>query len=191
MDQVKTYGAGLGFSNTHFLIASSAALIGAFTSIIERRSRGRTGEYSTTGLFPWSFGDKSFFALHARSRQSRIAVGAFSTSLATFNSPVAIVRVLLVFTCNPSGNGASSSCGCWCCGGCAGCGTSGTGIDGFPSSGGAGASSSLKAVSTCPYPNPPDFISSRSLLDNSLNVQFFMAGMLLGTMRLKSTTRST
>nr|GMD86938.1 protein FAR1-RELATED SEQUENCE 5-like [Ipomoea batatas] len=118
-----------------------------------------------------------------------IAVGAFSTSLATFNSPVAIVRVLLVFTCNPSGKGASSSCGCWCCGGCAGCGTSGTGIDGFPSSGGAGASSSLKAVSTCPYPNPPDFISSRSLLDSSLNVQFLMAGKLLGTMRLKSTTR--
>nr|GMD78701.1 protein FAR1-RELATED SEQUENCE 5-like [Ipomoea batatas] len=118
-----------------------------------------------------------------------IAVGAFSTSLATFNSPVAIVLVLLVFTCNPSGNGASSSCGCWCCGGCAGCGTSGTGIDGFPSSGGAGAFSSLKAVSTCPYPNPPDFISSRSLLDSSLNVQFFMAGKLLGTMRLKSTTR--
>nr|GMC58156.1 uncharacterized protein LOC109175033 [Ipomoea batatas] len=120
-----------------------------------------------------------------------IAVGAFSTSLATFNSPVAIVRVLLVFTCNPSGKGASSSCGCWCCGGCAGCGTSGTGIDGFPSSGGAGASSSLKAVSTCPYPNPPDFISSCSLLDSSLNVQFLMAGKLLGTMRLKSITRST
>nr|GMD31340.1 protein FAR1-RELATED SEQUENCE 5-like [Ipomoea batatas] len=113
-----------------------------------------------------------------------IAVGAFSTSLATFNSPVAIVRVLLVFTWNPSGKGASSSYGCWCCGGCAGCGTSGTGIDGFPSSGGAGASSSLKAVSTCPYPNPPDFISSRSLLDSSLNVQFFMAGKLLGTMQL-------
>nr|GMD29316.1 protein FAR1-RELATED SEQUENCE 5-like [Ipomoea batatas] len=92
--------------------------------------------------------------------------------------------VFKVFTYNPFGMGASSSCGCGCCGGC---GTSDTGIDRFPSSG--GAFSSFKAVSTCPYPNPPDFISSRSLLDSSLNVQFLKAGKLLGTMRLKSTTR--
>nr|GLL25541.1 hypothetical protein Itr_chr04CG21510 [Ipomoea trifida] len=67
--------------------------------------------------------------------------------------------------------GVSSSCGC------GGYGTPDPGIDGLSSS--VGAFSSCKAVSTCPYPNPPDCISSHSLLESSLNVQFLKAGKCL------------
>nr|GMC84800.1 protein FAR1-RELATED SEQUENCE 5-like [Ipomoea batatas] len=79
-----------------------------------------------------------------------------------------IVLKHVVFTCNPSGMGVSSSCGC------GGYGTPDPGIDGLSTS--VGAFSSCKVVSTCPYPNPPDCISSHSLLESSLNVQFLKAG---------------
>nr|GMC82400.1 hypothetical protein Iba_chr04bCG13050 [Ipomoea batatas] len=55
MHEQKTYISGFGFSSTHFRTASSVALIGALMSIIGRGCRGRSGEYSSTGRFPFSF----------------------------------------------------------------------------------------------------------------------------------------
>nr|GMD34332.1 hypothetical protein Iba_chr09cCG11060 [Ipomoea batatas] len=182
MYEQKTYTSGFGFSSTHFRTASSVALIGAFMSIIGRGCRGRSGEYSSTGRFPLSFawisGGGSDELPAARGISSPTSASPPSTFTSTASrfclcspSPYSLATALtyaLVFTSNPSG-----SLG-FCSRGSGWGGTSACGIDGPASSGGAFLNS--KALSMCPNPKPPYFISACSLIDSSLNVQDRKAG---------------
>nr|GMD39430.1 hypothetical protein Iba_chr09fCG13470 [Ipomoea batatas] len=185
MHEQKTYTSGFGFSSTHFRTASSVALIGAFMSIIGRGCRGRSGECSSTGRFPLSFawisGGGSDELPAARGISSRTSASPPSTftSIASRSclcspSPYSLATALtssqpcLGFCSRSSGWGRTSACG----------------IDGPASSGGAFLNS--KALSMCPNPKPPYFISACSLIDSSLNVQDRKAGLLLGTVLITS-----
>nr|GMD60449.1 protein FAR1-RELATED SEQUENCE 5-like [Ipomoea batatas] len=100
-----------------------------------------------------------------------------STSSSTQSSIVKRRRVTNRVGCKAKHwGGGVSTCGC------GGCGTLDCGMDGHSSSG--GAFSNCKALSTCPYPKPPDLSSYCSLFKSSLNVQDLKAGKLLGTLRL-------
>nr|GMD39415.1 hypothetical protein Iba_chr09fCG13330 [Ipomoea batatas] len=180
MPEQKTYTSGFGFSSTHFRTASSVALIGAFMSIIGRGCRGRSGEYSNTGRFPLSFawisggGSDELPGLSAaRGISSPTSASPPSTFTSTASrsclcspSPYSLATALT----------SSQPCLGFCSRGSGWGGTSACGIDGPASLGGAFPSS--KAISMCPNPKPPDFISACSLFDSSLNVQDRKAGII-------------
>nr|GMD33854.1 hypothetical protein Iba_chr09cCG6530 [Ipomoea batatas] len=188
MHEQKTYISGFGFSSTHFRTASSVALIGALMSIIGRGCRGRSGEYSSTGRFPFSFAwisgggsdelpDNSFSGLHAQFHQLTLGHLGYPSMRPPLERMSGLQKVRsqqeLIFLA------ALLQWSLWCClGFCSrGSGWGGTsawGIDGPASSG--GAFPICNGLSMYPNPKPPDFISACSLIDSSLNVQDRKAG---------------
>nr|GMC79874.1 hypothetical protein Iba_chr04aCG15020 [Ipomoea batatas] len=104
-----------------------------------------------------------------RSQQELIFLAALCNGPCGVGDFVNKILYALVFTSNPSG-----SLG-FCSRGSGWGGTSACGIDGPAFLGGAFPSS--KALSMCPNPKPPYFISACSLIDSSLNVQDRKAGI--------------